>query len=220
MPDLSTKTQAHTLTLDDVRRALQLPRPGVAAQTLMWPGGLPGAVPPAPDQHGRAAAVLLLVYLLNGEPHLVLTRRAETVHNHKGQISLPGGAREGEESLVETALREAQEEIAVPPADVEVLGALTPIFVAVSGYLISPFVAIAAQRPAFRPDPIEVVETIEAPLSCLLDPALRCTEDWELRGARVHVPYFAIGAHKVWGATAMILAEFAALLEDAVACRQ
>jgi len=185
----------------------------------MFPQRLPGSVPPADNQHGRAAAVLLVVYLIDGDPHLVLTRRTETVQNHKGQISLPGGAREGNETLVETALREANEEVAVQPGDLQVLGTLTPVFVAVSGYLITPVVAVSARRPAFVPDPVEVVEVIEAPLSCLVDPAARREEDWELRGANVHVPYFAIGPHKVWGATAMILAEFAALLEGARQCR-
>lgn len=207
------------LTLDDVRRALLQPRPGATAQAIMWPRRLPGNEPPPTNQHGRDAAVLILVYLIDADPYLVLTRRVETVQNHKGQISLPGGAHEGEETLVETALREAREEIAVSPGDVQVLGTLTPVYVSVSGYLVTPFVAITAQRPTFRPDPSEVVEAIEAPLNSLLDPALRHEEDWQIRGATVHVPYFAIGSHKVWGATAMILAEFASLLEAACQCR-
>ncbi len=205
--------------LDDVRRALQQPRPGVTAQALMWPRRLSGDDLPSTDQHGRDAAVLIIVYPLDGDPYFVLTRRTETVQNHKGQISLPGGAREGDESLVDTALREAREEIAVEPAELDVLGMLTPLYVPVSGYLITPCVAIAARRPTFRPDPLEVVEIIEAPLSCLIDPALRQEDDWPVRGAIAHVPYFAIGPHKVWGATAMILAEFASLLEAARQCR-
>jgi len=147
----------------------------------------------------------------------VLTRRTETVQTHKGQISLPGGAREGDETLIATALREAHEELNVTPDGLEVLGTLTPLYVGVSGYLITPVVGIAPQRPPFRPDPLEVVEIIEPPLSILLDPGARREEDWEIRGQPVHVPFFAVGPHKVWGATAMILSEFADLLEISVA---
>ena len=185
----------------------------------MWPRRLPVNDLPYDNQHGRDAAVLIVVYPVDDEPHLVLTRRTETVQNHKGQISLPGGAREGNETLIETALREAQEETAVQPGDLHVLGTLTPVYVAVSDYLITPCVAIAARRPLFRADPVEVVETIEVPLASLIDPLLRHEEDWDLRGAIVHVPYFAFGPYKVWGATAMILAEFASLLEAALQCR-
>lgn len=95
------------------------------------------------------------------------------------------------------------------------LGTLTPLYVGVSDFLITPVVAIASHRPDFFPDPVEVVEVIEAPLAQLVDPAIRVEEDWQIRGVTVRVPFFAIGPNKVWGATAMILAEFVALLEQA-----
>jgi 8-oxo-dGTP pyrophosphatase MutT (NUDIX family) len=195
---------------------MQQPRPGLAAQALMWPRRPAGMEPLSAGAQCRDAAVLVLVYPIGFTLHLVLTRRTETVQNHKGQISLPGGAREGQESLVQAALREANEELAIPTTGLELLGSLTPLYVGVSDYLITPAVAIAAERPQFRPDPLEVVEAIDVPLALLLDPGARREEDWEIRSARVHVPFFALGPHKVWGATAMILAEFAALLETAI----
>ncbi len=184
----------------------------------MWPRRPLLAMPSALSR-GRDAAVLVLVYPHDHVPCVVLTRRTETVQNHKGQISLPGGASEGSEGPVETALRETSEELAVAPASLEVVGTLTPIYVSASDYRVTPVVAISGSRPAFHPDPREVVEAIDVPLSVLLDPAVRRAEDREIRGVIVHVPFFAVGSHKVWGATAMILAEFAALLESAITCR-
>jgi 8-oxo-dGTP pyrophosphatase MutT (NUDIX family) len=204
------------ITLDDVRRALRQPRPGSAAQARMWPVRQGGPASPVPSEGGRAAAVLILVYPHEGIPHIVLTRRTETVQNHKGQVSFPGGAREGNETAQQTALREAREELGIAAAGLDILGTLTPVYVAVSDYLVTPVVAIASHRPAFHPDPVEVVEAIETPLALLVDHAVRREEDWQIRGHTVRVPYFAIGQHKVWGATAMILAEFAALLEAVV----
>jgi 8-oxo-dGTP pyrophosphatase MutT (NUDIX family) len=202
------------ITLAHVRSALQQPRPGLAAQARMLPLRLKGNEAPPNSSRGQQAGVLVLVYPVDAAPHFVLTRRTETVQNHKGQISLPGGAREGDESLTLTALREAHEELGIITGGLEILGTLTPLYVGVSDYLITPVVAVAPQRPQFHPDPIEVAEVIEAPLGVLLDPNARIEEDWEIRGYTVHVPFFKIGSHKVWGATAMMLAEFAALLES------
>ena len=180
----------------------------------MLPQRPSGSEPPPGSRRERAAAVLILVYPLDAVPHLVLTRRTDTVQSHKGQISLPGGSHEGNETLIETALREANEEIAVSSANLEVLGTLTPLYVGVSDYLITPVVAIAPRRPDFRPDPVEVVEVIEAPLYLLLDASIRVEEDWIVRDVPVHIPFFAVGPHKVWGATAMMLSEFAVMLEQ------
>jgi len=78
--------------------------------------------------------------------------------------------------------------------------------------MVHPFVAYAPQRPAFHLDPKEVAELLDVPLHLLLDLANRREEDWTWRGAPLHVPFYAVGEHKVWGATAIILAEFVALL--------
>ncbi len=208
------KSPTTGLTLECVRRALKQPRPGVAAQARMLPQRPPGSETPPGSRHERAAAVLILVYPVDAVPHLVLTRRTDTVQDHKGQISLPGGSHEGNETLIETALREANEEIAVSSANLEVLGTLTPLYVGVSDYLITPVVAMASRRPDFRPDPVEVVEIIDVPLGFLLDANSRVEEDWIVRDVRVRIPFFAVGPHKVWGATAMMLSEFAAMLEQ------
>jgi len=131
----------------------------------------------------------------------------------KGQISLPGGSQENGESLCQTALREAQEEVGVDITAVEVIGQLSRLYVPPSNFCIQPFVGYVAQRPDFQIEAVEVAELIEAPLDALLDPATTCVEDWEIRGGVWPIPFYQFGPHKVWGATAMILAEFVAMLE-------
>jgi 8-oxo-dGTP pyrophosphatase MutT (NUDIX family) len=134
------------------------------------------------------------------------------LEDHKGQISLPGGAREGDEPLEWTALRETYEELGVDPQSVEVLGVLTPLYIFPSDYCIIPYVAARPDRPTFVPDPVEVAEVLEVLLLTLLDPTIRREEEWVLHGTITRVPFYQIGEHKVWGATAMVLSEFAAVL--------
>jgi 8-oxo-dGTP pyrophosphatase MutT (NUDIX family) len=201
-------------TLDDIKRALQLPRPGLRAQIQMAPQyrTIRDLLPAHQPKEG---GVLILLYPKGGWLHIPLTRRTETVADHKGQISLPGGAHEASDGSLEwTALRETQEELGVDPRSLEVLGPLTPLYIPPSGYRIHPYVASRPERPAFRPDPVEVAELLEVPLVTLLDPATRREEDWELRGRTVRVPFFQVGEHKVWGATAMVLNELVTLLRE------
>jgi 8-oxo-dGTP pyrophosphatase MutT (NUDIX family) len=166
--------------------------------------------PPDPKQAG----VLVLLYPCSSQLCLPITRRTETVESHKGQVSLPGGTREGGEALEATAVRETCEELGVCPDRWDILGPLTPLYIPPSGFLVHPYVAYAPVRPAFRPDPVEVAELIEIPLSLLLDPATVVREDWLLRGSTVQVPFFYTYGHKVWGATAMVLSEFVAVLNE------
>ena len=167
----------------------------------------------------RQAGVLLLLYphAINGrapELFLTLTRRREYPGVHSGQISFPGGRREEGETLQTTALRETAEEVGVLPESVRVIGQLSALYTPPSNFCIYPFVAFGRSRPTFRPDPREVAELIEAPLSLLLDPAIRKEETWHFENyGNRQVPFFELYGHKVWGATAMILSEFLTLLE-------
>jgi 8-oxo-dGTP pyrophosphatase MutT (NUDIX family) len=208
--------------IEDIRRALAAPLPGVEGQIKMAPQPRPGEVNrwDRPD-NVREASVLLLLYpystnnLCPPELHLILIRRPEYPGAHSGQISLPGGRREDGEPLQTTALREAYEEVGLAPATVEVLGRLSPLYIPPSNFYIYPFIAYSAARPAFQPDAKEVAELIEAPLSLLLNPATHKEEIWHIPnyGDR-RVPFFDVFGHYVWGATAMILSEFLTLLQN------
>jgi len=173
----------------------------------------PRSLNPFPGVEPRQAGVLLVLYPVHAVLHLVLTVRTSDLNHHSGQISLPGGGlEEGDASLQETALREAREEIGIATDGLELLGSLTPLYIPPSNNVIHPFVAYAPQRPTFHPDPREVAELLEVPLHLLLDPATRREEDWSWRGATRRVPFYAVGEYKVWGATAIVLAEFLAPL--------
>jgi 8-oxo-dGTP pyrophosphatase MutT (NUDIX family) len=204
-------------TLDEVRRALTRPLPGSPAHLEMAPQPRPGWAPNAAlPSDCREGGVLILLYPRPDRLYLVLTRRTETVHSHKGQISLPGGAREGDEPLVQTALRETCEELGVCAEGIQVIGRLSALYTPPSNFCIHPFVAHSPATPAFHPDPAEVAEVLEVPITSLLDPSTRKVEYWSdprFDSAR-RVPFFDLHGHKVWGATAMILSELVTLLEE------
>jgi 8-oxo-dGTP pyrophosphatase MutT (NUDIX family) len=204
-------------TLDEVRCALAGPLPGYDAHLKMAPQPRPGWNPAsAMPADCREGGVLVLLYPRAGQLHLVLTQRTHTVRSHKGQISLPGGAREAGEPLVQTALRETCEELGVPPDATEVIGKLSTLYTPPSNYCIHPFVAHCPTTPTFRPDPVEVAQVLEVPLITLLDPSIRRVEHWpdsRFESPR-QVPFFDICGQVVWGATAMILSELVTLLEN------
>jgi 8-oxo-dGTP pyrophosphatase MutT (NUDIX family) len=207
---------------DQLRRRLAEPLPGRDAQLRMAPRPLY-----RPDAEMmstlRPAAALLLFYTHDNAWHVPLTVRGSSLRHHTGHVSLPGGRLDHpDESVQEAALREAHEEIGVRPRDVDVLGLLTSIPVHVSGHLLQPVVGVAPERPAFVVAEPEVERLIELPLSRLLAPDAIA---WEERmrslppAGTMNVPYFAVEGARVWGATAMVLAEFIAVLEDLATSR-
>lgn len=204
-----------TLTRDMIHRAMQQPLPGLAAQIAMAPPERP-TVLPTDGAPPREAGVLLLLYPKDGQLYFVLTRRTERLGAHSGQISLPGGRREmGDVDFAATALREAHEELGIAIADIHVLGALTELYVPPSHFVVHPIVAWATHAPEFHPHEGEVAEVIEVPLALLLDPAIKDAAPRALvsqGGKHVLTPFYRIAGQQVWGATAMILSEFEALL--------
>jgi 8-oxo-dGTP pyrophosphatase MutT (NUDIX family) len=164
----------------------------------------------APDADTRLAAVLLP--LLDGpEPSLVFTKRAEDLSRHQGEISFPGGLQHREDgSLVETALRETEEEIGIPGSAVEVLGALEPVHTFVSGILIVPFVGLLAERPAIAPSPYEIAEVLEHTVARLAEVEREQQYEHEL-GTWVGFAY-EVDGHTIWGATGRILHGFLELV--------
>jgi 8-oxo-dGTP pyrophosphatase MutT (NUDIX family) len=133
------------------------------------------------------------------------------LRNHSGEVSLPGGSFDPADGTMEqTALREAWEELGVPPERVDIVAALSPVWIPVSNFRITPFVGFMPERPPFKLAAGEVAALIETPLSALRRPDVLQGELREVRGRHLHVPYFAIDDYKVWGATALVLAEFVA----------
>jgi len=198
--------------LEDLESRLRGPKPGLAAQLRMAPNPRPGQKTYLEVLDTcRPAAVLILLYPRRGDLHIVLTRRTSEVDHHRGQVSLPGGEVDAGETIVEAALREAREEIGVRPEGARVLGVMTPLYIPASNYCITPVVAAMPRRPVFRRAPAEVAEVIELPLEELLDPATVRREVWTLRGRKTDIPFFFYRGHKIWGATAMVLAEFVAI---------
>ena len=204
-------------TLPDVlRRALAGPLPGLDAQLRMAPRFQGEPPPRVAEPDFRPAAALILLYPLDDRWHVLLTMRGSRLRRHTGQVSLPGGRIDPGESPEAAALREAEEEVAIDSTGLEVLGRLTPLPIGVSRHLLHPIVAVALQRPAFRAVEPEVEQVIEVPLALLQDPAVVGYEQrpYSLPPYTVmDVPYFNVCGVRVWGATAMVLAEFMALVD-------
>jgi len=185
--------------------------PGEAAQSLLaprprrqWPAGFhPSRI--------RDAAGLLAVFPHADHAHILLTVRADRLR-HGGQVSLPGGGVDEGETFQEAALREAEEEVGLDRDTVRVLGALTPLDIPVSGFRLHPIVGALAGRPALMPSDGEVARILEVNLDHLFD-ASAVTETERTRDGRVlQIPAFRVDGVEVWGATAMVLAEFLTIL--------
>ena len=165
----------------------------------------------------RPGAVLILLYPDGPDLRLPLTIRSDQLPNHRGEISLPGGATDPEDDgPAMTALRECREELGVDPGEVAVWGALSPIYIQASNFRITPVVGFHATPPLFLLSQAEVSAVISVTLRELLDPALIAVEQWTLRGREVRVPFFAIAGYKVWGATALMLSEFVARMRSSL----
>ena len=202
-------------TLHSLEGRLSGPKPGLKAQLMMTPNPRPGhQVYQEVEDSCLKAGVLVLFYPREDNLYMVLTRRTDRVDFHKGQISFPGGRLEAEEGLEQAALREAQEELNVDPGSIRILGMLTPLYIPPSNYTIYPVVALTESRPDFQPSQIEVAEVLEIPLEHLLNQKNVRRETWNIRGADVEVPFYAFGKHKIWGATAMVLAELLAMIKE------
>lgn len=191
--------------------------PGHAAHAEMapYPRRTDPEVISVEGKDGRPAATLVLFYPgADGEASFVLTLRQPTLRAHSGQVSLPGGRLDVGETPEAAARREAWEEVGVDPEAVDVLGRLTPLFIPPSGFSVWPVVAATPARPSFRPHEAEVAALIEVPAARLLAPDVRHHRERDLRGSVYEVPSFDLGGYEVWGATAMMLAEVAAVLRD------
>jgi 8-oxo-dGTP pyrophosphatase MutT (NUDIX family) len=160
----------------------------------------------------RSAAGLLLLFPIDGNAHILLTVRSDALGRHGGQVSLPGGVTEPDETFEDAALREAHEEVALSTSEVKVLGPLTPIDIPVSGFRLHPIVAFIAKRPTLVPSDGEVAQILEVSVSEFFEPARRIRTLQVRDGREIVIPAFQIAGAEIWGATAMVLSEFLVLV--------
>ena len=160
-----------------------------------------------PVEDARRAAVLVPILRSPAGPRVVYTLRTDGLRDHAGQVSFPGGSvHPGDASLLETALREAEEEVDLRRDLIEVVGELEDMYVPPSRFLVKPFVALLPPEAelVLAPDEVEAIFSVR--LEELMSPESLRTEVWEREGRRIEVPLFAVGGHEIWGATAAMTA--------------
>ncbi len=159
------------------------------------------------DAHGRTEAAVLVPLLgAEADPEIVFTERRHDLRRHAGEISFPGGRRDApDEELLQTALREANEEIGLDPGDVELVGALPPIGTFVTSYKVHPFVGVIPDASELQPNPDEVAAVLRFRVSELRQ--VFAMRRLVRMGLPIRTPTYLIGDHLIWGATARILGE-------------
>lgn len=191
--------------------------PGRRSQEKMAPNPLNGNnsvrhYEPAHDDF-RNSSVLVPLVAWKSELEILLTLRTQDI-NHGGQLSFPGGGKEGDETIFETALRESQEEIGLHKDGVNIVGTLTSLYVGHSDNMVTPVVAFLNEEQKFTPNPNEVDEIISIPLDQLMEEKNLVYEEWVLRGTPYRVPFWNIHRVPLWGATAMMMSELVDLYQD------
>ncbi|MEW6735238.1 MAG: CoA pyrophosphatase [Acidobacteriota bacterium] len=161
------------------------------------------------DWELRPSAVLVPLFSKEGHLHMLFTKRTNNLRNHPGQISFPGGRRdESDASLLETALRETEEELGLSRDQIKVLGELDDMMTSTQ-YRITPFVGIIPYPYKFSVNSAEIEQVIEVPIPLLLDPTRQEVQNRTFYGkVEVQVYYYHIGAEPIWGATARIVKHF------------
>lgn len=190
--------------------------PGREAQMKMSPEPLdPDFILPRKESHtAHPSSVLIPLFPdQNNELHVILTLRTDNIR-HAGQISFPGGRREGTETLKETALRETEEEIGIQPDQVQIACSITPLYLHRTDNQITPFVGFLNEKPDLNPNPVEVQEAFTIPMHKLLGGENFKREKWDLSHASFQVPFWAIHEVPLWGATAMMMSELLELYRN------
>ncbi len=200
--------------IENLGNALQQPLPGLDTQMQMAP---PQRGRPDKDwvmtQQPRRAAVLAFLYPVAGEAHLVLTQRPSYQGVHSDQISFPGGQLEAADlDLADTALREAEEEVGLKREVVQLLGALTELYIPPSNFLVQPYLGYSLERPVFTAQPTEVKEILEVPLAFFLDSRFQTVKTLQVREQQLETPCYLLEDKIIWGATAMMLKELEVLV--------
>lgn len=161
------------------------------------------------------SSVLILFYLKKNILNTSFILRQTYDGVHSGQVSFPGGRwEETDKSLVDTALREAKEEVNIDPETVNIIGTLSDLYIPPSNYVVLPVLGFTTKEPEFKPEELEVAEIIESDISFLFNPELLKNTIINVRGYQIEAPYFDVKGKVVWGATAMILSELKDVIES------
>lgn len=195
---------------------LEKPLPGLNAQLRMAPTPLtdgPTRELQAPSDAKRSGVLILLFPNEENRLELILTLRSRDI-DHGGQISLPGGRSDEDESYVETALREAEEEVGINSGSVKILGMLSDLYVSHSNNLVKPVVGYLPEIPELTPNPAEVEEAFTVEVKSLAAKKNLTVENWDLQKYSYEVPYWDVHEVPLWGATAMILNELLDLYRE------
>ena len=166
------------------------------------------------EKAAMPAAVLFLLFQKNSQWWFFLTQRSKNVEYHRGQISLPGGCQEQNESLNDTALIETEEEIGVPVSAIKTLGSVTPLFIPASGFIVTPFIGYCKNHVIPNIDKNEVESLHCVKVEHLLDDLIIENERKVINAVEVEIPFFNFNGLKVWGATASILNECKEIISD------
>jgi 8-oxo-dGTP pyrophosphatase MutT (NUDIX family) len=170
--------------------------------------------PRVPEKNARVAAVFILLYPEAGSVYTVFMQRPDYDGFHGGQISFPGGKREPfDKDIIQTAIREANEETGADTSKTKILGTLTPLYIPVSNMIVTPVVGWNEKKPVFNHKPEEVVFLFDASIERLLDPSIVKTKPFKIRGEMINVKYFDYDGHVIWGATAMMLHELLTIIK-------
>ena len=202
--------------ISELANRLKQPLPGADAQRMMMPLDSKADRFDLNRKNARLGGVMILLYNKEGSLYLPLTQRHNYGGTHGGQVSFPGGKwEEGDPSIQYTALRETNEEIGIDHKKIKVLGKLTDLYIPPSNFRVSPFVGYIHDTPNFNIDPFEVESLIETPLSLLIKDSTIKRRNITVSGNyNLNVPFFDIENRVVWGATAMMLAEFVAIARE------
>lgn len=194
-----------------LKEELALPLPGLDYQLKMAP--MYRKLNNESDVIQNAAIAIIIFLSIKKEWEIILTKRAEYNGHHSGQVSFPGGkAESNDENLLQTAIRETNEEIGIQLTVDHYLGIITSLFIPVSQFMVFPYVFLKRTNCHFIIDPSEVDYVIQFPLMGLLDKSLIKSTQIQVRNRTTITPYYAIEGEMVWGATAMILSEFIEIL--------
>lgn len=205
----------HSYTIEQIKEALQHSADGLAYQKRMIPVGRKLA--PSEEQRNQMKHSAVLVLLQEGMQgiEVLFTQRKMNLKHHPGQISFPGGRRDAtDRNAVDTALRETSEEIGIEVSNIEIIGQLSPVYVVVSNYWVEPIVGYLRHHQTTKINPEEVETVFAQSFARFVTKNFQKTALVETNSGPLEVPCYEVDGYRIWGATAMILAELTGRVSD------